>query len=887
MRGAGTFHTQKFVSQKLSLKELFTPQKPSLKEIFTPPRTSLKNVFTPKRTSLRNIFTEQKTSLREITTKKAPTLKEIFKQPVEEAVKEKTGLDKVVEIGVQPISTPFKIRKIIKSTIGEKPNASLYRSLTNWVWNSWRSISWGFAIKVSVTVGIIVGTVFLGGGSWLALLTALKYAGINVLPGILAKSIANVVGKKAVDITVEKALSLVKTNRRVKRILESKMPTSYARPLLSRLGVNVNNITPENIARSIINSGVTVATTSIFTYGAGALSNLPYGLLTDLFISNGISMGIAATKTVVTEGAKTTAKAAKKTVSTVGHVVKEMDRVKQYTSDKILNGEGDVVETVGDIINDIEEHVPKKAEKIRKFSVKKPREKTESTYDIRRTLAENKTMAIAGTAALSFVALAMTGNAEKLATIMSRTLGNVPEIAAKLEGAAKRIDIPGISLLTESKMAQTFVVKTLLNKVGVDKLIDIFAQYLTPETEAKIRSLSSRIRKEKDKTKVNRMAHSLLFLLVTGGSKYYDIFDLKKANMNKLKSIFALHYPGQKIPTNKDSLMVNILKAQDMKVGRISSLISGVISESLKSATASLVVEGMGTVKDMLNKIEEHSIVEEKPLAEEGIVLDKEKMAEEARKLKLETQKAAREAAKAEIEMRKAAKAELKRLQSLRHQEALERLKERVETRDVLTAALNVQQLRDMNTVIVNEDGTAAPIPTEEQLLPEAQREVLEKMGSFTPLMQTLTKETLKSTTNWIPGIGWINSGIQAVNVGLEVADLVKDIGKIGEIATSIAEGHATLSEEAVEDIAMLDRLGSITKLRIPSLSDAIDGVIKTDQKRWVDVYKRAAIDGIMNDWDTKRVMFEVGKQVLGNPTDLSIDVVSMVGEETWNKLFG
>jgi len=926
-----------FKSKQPSAREIFKPSRYTARELFPPP-PSARALFVSRRApTARQLFTSPTAtavpSARQLfgTSTAAPTAKEIFAAPPTTAKEifappttvEKTTIDKVIEIASDRNKTSTaRVKAIIRETLGEKPTTSTYRALTNWIWSSWRSVSWGLAISAAVAVGVVVGTVFLGGGSWLALLAALKYAGINIIPGMIAKSLVGIVGKKAVGMTVDTALSLAKRNRRVRRVLEKKIPTSYAKPVLTRLGVDVNNITAESITKGLFNQGVNIATSATFTYGLGAVTSLSSGLWTDLLMSNGLSIGAGIAKEAVTGTARATATAAKQTVNAASSLVREADRIRQRTADIVLNGPTKTDTVVGDIVTDIEENVPRPARKIRRATVNRPRNKTEVTSTTASVIAENKTAAVAGTAALSLIALALTGNADKLVTVMSSALSAAPEVAAKLSGMATILNnIPGASMIAESKMAQTFVMRSLLDKVGVNKLIDIFTEYLTPEQKKKAVSLSQRLREEKDAGKISQISSSLLLLFTTGGTKYYSATDLSKLKIVELKAIFKSHFPKSRLPRTKKDLIRNILKAQDTKVGNLSSLMGGILNETLKSAAASMAVAGIKTgvtsIQEMKNKIAEAEaqlaepeviepevvepevtepeVIEPKPVKPElvmkgakGEILTPEDLAKQAQELKERTRKALREAARAKVAEMKQAKVELSKLKAERHKAAIERAKIRMATKEAKVAALNDQQLRDMETVIVKEDGTAVPIASEEVLIPEQIRDVLEKMGEFTPLMQMATKEAMKATTNWIPGIGWINSGLQTAKVGLKTADLVKNIGMVGELLTSIDE-DGNISEESLENIAMLERMGKVTGLGqyIPTLGDAIDNIVKEDKTKWISVYKRAVIDATLEGWDTKRTMFEVGKQVLGNPKDLNIDVVETVGQEMWNKLFG
>jgi hypothetical protein len=817
-----------------------------------------------------------------------------------------TILDEVTDILTSSsLDTSSRVKAILSVTTKRLETKGVTKTfgegIRRWIQQEWRCILWNAAIVTAATATIILATVFFGAGSWLALLAALKYAAINVVPYAIGQALVGVVGRQAVGMSIDGVMKLARKNKRVRTILEKKIPTAYAQGILNRMGVDPNNLTIESVTRKIITDTASTAGSGLLfgnVMGLGGIAN-------SLFISNGISVA-----TQVARGAVSTASSGVSQVKNMTtKLVQSSEKVSQRAVKEVFK-EKSPTEVSSATVREIERSVRRtKVGPPRTYTPKSPRNITETSSSIRSTIAENKATAVAGATALSFVALALTGNLEGVVNIISN-LSPDSEIASKIFMSLS--DSTTLNFVKNSKMAQTFVVRQLLGTFGVDKIIDALGETLIPESnKKKMKSLASKLREEKNASRISKYSKKMMMLMM--GGKYYTAIELSKMNISELKKIYKQRLNVKTVKTNSSKEIINhILQIQEQRVAGISSLMGGILKETLKDATANLattaMAEGYKTVDEMLNRVEE---VQEKIRIEDEIDIDipgsSEPGTKSFRDLDISPEEAkeiaARERIEARARLREEAKAKMKEIEAQkkllkeekmkkmleRRAKKLEKISERETTK--ISAKIE-QQLRDTQTIIVTPEGDAVPVASDETLIPEQFREVLEEMGEFTPLIGTLTRETLKATTNWIPGIGWMNSAIQTANIGLQAAELTGQIGQISEIITSIAEGKLEFDDVTTEDIARWKRLSTVGKTRIPTLGQAIDNVIQVDKKAWVDVASRIVRDmtiekGLGKDVDATKVFLSLGKEILGDTSDLSIDVVKQAGESFFNKLFG
>ncbi len=571
-------------------------------------------------------------------------------------------------------------------------------------------------------------------------------------------------------------------------------------------------------------------------------------------------------------------------------------------------------------MQEIKRDVPVRRHK--KPSIQRPRNKTELAKDTRQVLEDNRSLAFASTAAMALIGLAFAGTVG--GDIASYTTGlqeimkeQISVYGAETLAKLGTISTIGYDIISESKFAKVTLVSYLLDKIGVNKLLDVFVDKLIPEQKKELKDLAQAIKRERDKTALANFAEKFLGIL-TGG--YYTASNLKKTKLRDLQLIYKNLFPDD-VNWKKymdTQLRDAIIQEQSGRKRRISQLLTSAIKQTLHAATAATVyqisVDGYAYAKANMTELEKNiiDVEKQKPEKKAQTLEERRKLGELRRaqtKVKLEKLKQELKTKKQEIEveeglrqreksikeaqilkekMKTEAHAEAAKIKEIRkiviekqkieHQEALKRLAERVEKRQLKVAALTEDLARKMDVTIITKEGVSHPLPPEELLLnPELQKALDIEV---TPLTEYLMKETAKASVSWIPGVGWIQSAIDKINIGLATTETVKDVAKIAEVLVRLDHGETEI------DVTHWDTLNNLLKQRIPSLTKLADEIIKTSKINVKELVLRKLKDKIIEGWDNQRVVLEVGKEILGPGEDFGVDVTEMFGSDLWKKAF-
>jgi len=622
-------------------------------------------------------------------------------------------------------------------------------------------------------------------------------------------------------------------------------------------------------------------------------------------------------------------KARRKAEAVAEELAEAADRVVDTVVEGVLDGpKGESV--VEDVMEEIDRTEPKrsKARRAKAKTVEEYPEETEVTNPVMEAIANNRKLAFFSAVTVGLVGLAFAGDATGLNAIIKESVSAYgPDAVAKLGELAWS--------LSESEIARFTVTKLLLEKIGVNKLIDLFADKLTPAQRKELRSLAAQIRAEKNKSALSAFIDR--FLAILSGGPYRSAGELKRMKRGSLQKLYRKLNPEDRRwkSYTTGQLRDLIAREQSIRIQRMNSLVKHAVATTAKTVTATVVyksaVEGHAYIKNaaeterlLQEKIRAETIAQAEREAEavERARVAAEKAAEEARLAEAKAAEEARiaqERARAEAELeeglrqRKIAEAEAREFKEQirsqrraeakakaaearaemearkeaaklakaeRHQAALERLEVRKAARQLREAARAEELARKMDVTWVTETGEAHPIPVAEELAPQALWDALD--FEITPLLQKITQETAKAATHWIPYAGWAQGAIDKINLSLDVAETAKDLGKVAEVLTRLEMG-----ESGLEIDPTLGTLDPLLKHRIPGINTAIENLVKFDKINMAEEGLKIFREGYVKKWDTSKLFVEFGKKLLVGNADLSPDVVGQVGETGMRQLFG
>ena len=841
-----------------------------------------------------------------------------------------TMVEKICKIIREPgISKSARARMIVSMTT----RRSMYRYATGWLWESYRPTMWYTAWKYAVGIGGALALVAAMGGSWLFLLGLLAKLGSTFLPTNLYKILEATGIKTGTGITISQITRYAKKSKRIRHILNRKVPTLYINNALKRLGVDPLNIKWEDLGQTIISNGISL--------GVYTATGNPMGFLT----STAFKVGMTVAGQAVVAGSRVALRLKKRTFggrvrgsrvppsatgsrrqASTRHVagveeedVEEEDVYKTRkrkpvqaspadisnalsVAEKLVEGGDAMVDTVSRAIldgprsNSVAEDIGNKIEAIRPkgknpgtkirtaFSSPPPPRRTEMPREFIRTLSENRNLAFAGVVGGSMVALAISGGSPlALVEIMKQQASIHGEAAVErlsqsslitglIDSATSGSESASKTFLGKQslKIAQKSAVKFLLDKVGATKLIRAISSSITRGQIEELNSISAAINREKDQSVLTGLYDRFIGAL-TGG--YVSADSLSKMNLKELKQVYKNLKPDDKrtFTTSRELKKIIMVEQRD-RLNKINKVVRDTVGATLKTVAVSVVHKNMKeTATNLIEKIDvQKGLIKRDESMRDAEIRAKDERLERRIRAKDESARAADK-----IAFDKIKKLELKRLE---HIEVTKRLEIRKLTRQLKESAIQETLYRREGLVIVDQDGISHPIPPDEILIPEPLKKALD--WEYTPLGQAAIKEAAKSTLSYTPA-GWIQGVLHNINIGLTTAETVKNIAKVTEVLVRLEQGEAPLGIETYAG-----GLDEILSARVPEFGDIIDNIIKTDRVVAYDTVLRVMRDSLLEGWDKKRISYEIGKEIfMGSGEGIGIDVTEMYGAKFLEKI--
>lgn len=878
----------------------------------------------------------------------APSLDKLLdteRTKIEEELTKPT-VDRVAEILNDPTTTrQEKIKRVVDRTVGKLVTEEEKSILSAWLWDASKNILWTVALSAALYLAVtVVYTAFVG-GSWWSLLSMLKhFFGEEALP-IVSKTLKSM-GVVVPQLGMSAAIMVMKRNPRYRKILEQKVPDWYITRTLGNLGLTSKNMNLEDLITTLGNVSIQVTKTAAF---GGNMSNLLFSVGLGLSFKAGVQ-GISSAKSYLMQNL--TKSQQKKIISpevVAENLTKRSIEVKSRVAKKILNETveniaDDVVEIVVEENAKFTEDVEKIAEQTKKvvppatrrrrraldpLEEKKkspsdpvPPPNTETPKTLTDTIMENKLIMMAGAASVSLVTVALTGNAEELIDLFSDQMQSLAgsESVARLGNLA----LAGFDIAKESSIAKSILYNTLLDKVGIGKLINDFSDYLTAAQKIELKNLAQAIKHERNKS-LARKSLDRFFGILSGG--YMSLEKLQRLPKSSLVKLYRELNPSDKNYSKYDenTLRFAIHSHQLARIQRLNSILTAATRKGMKKAakivlkkSITLTTAQIQTRLDefdsgakkfeqmMVNKKAEADALAEKltarrserlaKLQDESIRAQRLAEAEEERKKIMEDIVAREKLAEIQRlqeienlkEKFKAERASKKLAREEAHKKAVERIEKKKLMRDLADAEYMNEMSKIMDVVVVDVNGDSYPLASEELLVPEELREMTD--WYITPLIGHLAKEAAAASTNLIPGVGWVNNIIRTVNKGLGLSETVKDVSRIRDFLVALEKGES-LEKFSKEYTEKLDQLHSI---RVPTIDKLVDDVIQIGGKTHVqDIVIRAMKDKALNGWDMTRTQIEIGKSLMkslavGQEGEMfSFDFSSLIGGSVMSKIFG
>lgn len=747
------------------------------------------------------------------------------------------------------------------------------------IWTNAKPLLYYTTASVVVAVGGALIYTLLGAGSWMIFLTILKNLGLKVAPAILLRALRNAGVSLGTDVSLNALIGLAERNKTVAKILATQIKPQILVNSLKRMGIDLKDydLTIKGLTRQAISSGITIGTTDIGSY----------------LVSSGLS---ASTKVIGVGLAK-----AKKGLK---DAVKDLETIP------------------GQVVNEIMTELPKKVtdtlqitktvetKTLVKNKPKVPREvpaaQAPEASGIREMMNENKAMAFGGTAAIALISLALaSSDVSSITAVLSERLAS---IGAALPDVSNITD-KGFDFIRENAAARQTLFSLISSKIGLQKVIDAFVDKLTPNQIARMKILDQKI---KTSSLQQRPTHIQSFFALLMGEKIYDLRELKGMNDQQLKATAKIKNIKFDKDVNRQALIDAIVRDQAGRLNNLTQMVAGLVTSTVKTTLSAATLEyayqnlpyataSITAIEDELKTVEKESeqtitALDEK--SNEPIVESIEaKVQRDALAAGLKERELAEIQTREDAEVLRLARREQAKLTANLGRAQLEQAqldqakitKEVATQRDALrrlrASALETDLAKKMVVTIVGPDGVAHPVPADELLLDVRLQKAMEGI-EFTPLMQYLGKQVAKSTISWIPGLGYVESALNTANWSLDVAEKLKDVYKVVNVAVQITnEKGESLIDIGQQGIDVLDRL---LKQRLPTLSDAVDDLLTLEKVNLKKVTLETLRDKILYGWDNSRVAYEIGKKiVVGKEAgDFAESTIKQVGEMVWSKVF-
>ena len=743
------------------------------------------------------------------------------------------------------------------------------------IWANAKPLLYYTTASVVVAVGGALIYTLLGAGSWMIFLTILKNLGLKVVPAILLRALRNAGVSLGTDVSLNALMGLAERNKTVAKILATQMKPQILVNSLKRMGIDLKDydLTIKGLTRQAISSGITIGTTDIGSY----------------LVSSGLS---ASTKVVGVGLAK----------------------AKKGLKDAIKN-----LETIpGQVVDEVMTELPKKAidtlqitkaieaktltKNKPKIAREAPAAQAPEASGIREMMNENKAMAFGGTAAIALVTIALAST--DVSSITAMLSERLTSIGAALPDVSNITD-KGFDFIRENAAARQTLFGLISSKIGLQRVIDVFVDKLTPNQIARLKILDQKI---KTSSLQQRPTHIQSFFALLMGEKIYDLRELRGMNDQQLKAAAKIKNIKFDKDVSHQALIDAIIRDQVNRLNNLTQMVAGLVTSTVKTTLSAAALEyayqnlpyasaPIATLEDELKTAEKEAdrtiTALDEPITESiEAKVQRESLAaglkerelaeihtrEDAEVLRLARREQAKLTAslgRAQLEQAQLDQAKITK-EVATHRDALRRLR---------ASALETDLAKKMVVTIVGPDGVAHPIPADELLLDVRLQKAMEGV-EFTPLMQYLGKQVAKSSISWVPGLGYVESVLNTANWSLDMAEKLKDVYKVVNVAVQITnEKGESLIDIGQQGIDVLDRL---LRQRLPTLSDAVDDLLTLEKVNLKKVTLETLRDKILYGWDNSRVSYEIGKKiVVGKEAgDFAESTIKQIGEMVWSKVF-
>jgi hypothetical protein len=445
--------------------------------------------------------------------------------------------------------------------------ASLLSRAFATVWANSRPIIYTIVWGTMVATAIGLVQIYLGGGSWDFLLGILKYMGTTAVPAIIVSTLKKAGVSIAAGMTVNKLLQLAEKNEKIANVLKRDIKPEIVISALDRMGIDISqydfsvkNVT-QQIVTNTISGGFALYTGNIASY----VTSTAFAAGT-----NAATTAISAAATGVAEvGKAVTTVAVANTKAGITAAIEKLQTVPDLVVDEVLPAtlleetasiyipeEIDVISVTSDIETKVlNTKTDVKKEKRAETVARKLPSTTEISKSTMDVLIENKSLAVGSLAAAAMIGLAVSGNDH----------------------------------------ARRALFGIVLNKIGVQSLIDSMVDRLTPEQTEELVTLKSKVAKKGIKP---RYIDSFFFTLL--GDQIYEESELKGMSIQYLKNAADNKNIKYRPTVTRTSLIAAILDEQTQRLANINQLVTkhltGILKISIAAATTEALHRGVSTI---------------------------------------------------------------------------------------------------------------------------------------------------------------------------------------------------------------------------------------------------------------------------------------------------
>jgi len=748
----------------------------------------------------------------------------------------KSQVQNMVDVILTNKTPQQKTETIIAQTARQQKSqvtGTLLNNLYSSMLTNLKPMLYYLTLSVTLSLAIALFYIYFQAGSWMIFLTILRNLGLKIVPNILISALKRAGFAVTSNMSITALMKLAEKDPRVAKILAKQIKPQFVENCLKRIGVDVKNadLSVRNLSRQAISNGIAIGTQGISGY----------------LLSKGLTKTADITISSIRAGGKSAKAKIQNMVSELGktpqRVVNKILTTKTKTTDVLqMTQELERTPEIKSFDTPVTEPPPAEAPAV-----------TQMASDIRDMIRENRAAALSTATAISLVSIALTTDLSGVTEVLSDQLTELGSWAPEL--ATKSFDF-----VKENAIAKYTLFTILADKVGITKLTSALVDVLTPAQIQRLTQLSTTI-KSKPQTPV-RNGYLTEFYSIVMGDKIYGKRELDTKDVAQLRVIAQKKGIALRGETpSRASLVQTILNDQTARINKISQMVAGSLTNSLKSALAGMVVSqayenlpyamaGLDEIQKELGKLYSAAPPES---------TDIERTAEYQR---LQQESELEKSVRRQEARRMVQEARLE--QSQREAERLEQHRQTLEARTERRRLQEVAELHDISKklqIYVNVNGEAHGVPVDDVLLNPQLQEAMQQI-EFTPFLEYLTVQTAKSSVSWVPGLGWIQNTIDITNWTVDVAEKVKDVYKVVNVALQLVDEKGE-SKIAVDE-QTVERLDELLKKRLPSLTQVVDQLVQFDKVNLKTITLETLRDKILFGWDNNRAAYELGKKILG-----------------------